>query len=241
MAQRDMLTVSNRWFAQLNASVTTGATSWILKSSGATGISAPCYVHCDAEIAKVTAIATDTPSAGLDTLTVERAQNSTTATTHDADAAVGQFYYSAYHDELAERLATIEFISNLQAGNASGIVRPPTNSLLIKEQSTPSMTVDVKAGAAYVNGQPVSVRADTTLGPFTAPSTNPRIDTIEIDQYGTVSAVTGTEAASPSAPSVTSGNLKLAEIYHTTAETSIKDANDATNGYITDSRSAAFL
>ena len=240
MAQKPQLTIANRWFAQLNAGVTSGATSWILKSSGATGITAPCFIHANGEIVKVTAIAADTPSSGLDTLTVTRAQDGTTATTHSANDYVGLFFYRAAFAELMGRIATLEQLLNSVVGNTTGIQRPPTDALAVTAESSPSMTVEIAPGAGVSSGQPIALASMATLT-FVAPSTNPRIDIIEIDQDGTVSAVTGTEAASPSAPSVTTDSIKLAEVYHRTAETSIKDTNDSTNGYITDSRSGQYL
>jgi hypothetical protein len=49
--------------------------------------------------------------------------------------------------------------------------------------------------------------------------------------------LSGVEAATPVAPKTPTNYLLLAEIYHRVAETSIKNADDTTNGYITDKRS----
>ena len=121
-------------------------------------------------------------------------------------------------------------------GRSNGIPRSSgSTELAVTAQGSPDMTVNVAIGAALIDDEVVGIIAAGTLT-FIAPVTNPRIDIITIDQDGTVAIVAGTEASSPSAPSTPSAQLKLAEVYHRTAETSIKDADDSTNGYITDSR-----
>ena len=90
-------------------------------------------------------------------------------------------------------------------------------------QSTPDMTVNVAAGALNVDGVIVSQSIQAT-GTITAPTTNPRIDRVVIDRRtGTASVITGTEAASPSAPSVTPDKIPCAQIALATSTTSIDD------------------
>jgi len=99
------------------------------------------------------------------------------------------------------------------------------------EQSTPDMTVRVDAGHVFDGSTLTEVAAQNT-GTITAPSTSDRIDRIVISNTdGTVSVITGSEAASPSAPSITSGNLPCAKVYLTPSTTEI------TNADITDERS----
>lgn len=240
MAQRPIHLVADNWFAQLNANVTSGATSWILKGAGADGLPTPSalqdiILHCGSEKALVTGIAIDTPSAGLDTLTVTRGYSGTTAAAHSENDYVGHFYYEDYHNDLARRIAMLEAWTWNRVGQANGVIRVSTTALQVTAAGTPSMTVHIAVGAAMVAGHPAALRAATTLV-FIAPSGNPRIDCVQIDQSGNIEAVTGSEAASPSAPSVDADALKICEIYHRVGETSIKDADDSTNGYITDGR-----
>lgn len=230
MAQRDIWFVSDRWYAQLNASVNDSVTSFVLKSSGATGLNFPTIIHCGSEKVLVTAIAVDTPSAGLDTLTITRGYDSTTAAIHAADDYVAQFAYDNFHNDIAERLYRLEGWCRARV-NGDGVILP---GLAVTAEGTPSMTVEISAGGATVSGQPVSSNATTLT--FIAPVTNPRIDRIVINQYGVVYTVAGTEAGSPSAPAQPTATETLALITHTVAETVIKDTNDATNGYITDAR-----
>lgn len=238
-APRKLKRSADNWYARSNAAINTSATSLVLKSSGASGLEAPCVIHESGKAEKllVTDIATDTPSAGLDTLTVSRGFGGSTAVSHASDALFMQWFYKEYPNELATKLEHCMMVIGAMKALQSGIIQTasPSTDLEVTAESTPSMTVEIATGGCVIAGEPSGLIAGTTLT-FTAPATNPRIDVVEIDRDGVVSAVTGTEAASPSAPAVTSGSLKLAEIYHTTAETSIKDADDATNGYITDAR-----
>lgn len=241
MALRPVFKVSDRWFAQLNATVDSSTTSWVLKSSGATGLPTldslnETILHCGSEKVRVSAVAVDTPSAGLDTLTVERGYGGSSAAGHAADTYVGHFYYREYHNDIVDRLQQLERFLYSRLGKQNGVIRDgATPGLQVKAEGTPSMTVDITAGAAIAAAHPVSLRADTTLT-FPAPTTNPRIDIVTIDVYGNIEAVTGTEDAAPSAPATPSDAYKLAEIYHRVGEASIKDTDDASNGYITDSR-----
>jgi hypothetical protein len=236
MAPIALKKVSDNWWATGNAAITDSAVSLVLSSSGAAGLTVPCVIHDGAEKILVTAIAEDTPSAGLDTLTIERGFGSTTAIAHLINATYQQWYYKEIPNTVSTQMESIKMILAVMLGRSNGIPRSSGSlELKVTAQGTPDMTVNVDTGAALIDEEVAGIIADATVT-FTAPVTNPRIDVIEINQDGTVSAVTGTEAASPSAPSVSSGAIKLAEVTHTTAETSIKDTDDATNGYITDSR-----
>lgn len=99
------------------------------------------------------------------------------------------------------------------------------------EQSTPDMTVRLEAGDLWDGpGNAPDVIAAQSTGTITAPSTNPRIDRVVIDTSGVVSVITGSEAASPTAPAVTSGKIPICQVALATSTTSI------TNSLITDER-----
>lgn len=95
------------------------------------------------------------------------------------------------------------------------------------QQSTPDMTVRVDAGSIYDNGtQTLTEVAGQNTATITAPSTNPRIDRVVISSStGAVSVITGTEAASPTAPAITSGNIPVAQIALTTSQSEIVNAD----------------
>jgi hypothetical protein len=189
-------------------------------------------IHCGSEKVLVTGIDGDTPTFGLDSLTVERGYAGTTAATHAADDFAALYYYEGFHNDVARRQQRLERFLIDRMGQQDGVIR---GGLAVTATGSPSMTVDISAGSAVAAGQPTALVADTTLT-FTAPVTNPRIDRVVINQLGEVSAVTGTESGSPSAPAEPADSETLALVTHTTAETSIQDSNDASNGYITDSR-----
>jgi hypothetical protein len=229
--------VTDRWYAVLNASVTSGATSWILASSGATGLNPNSIIHCESEKVLVTDIAVDTPTAGLDTLTVERGFGGTTAAAHDpaggaSNGVCANFYYKEYHEEMRARQMALEAHEWYARGAQNGIYR---NSFAAAQTDPVSLSVDVSGGGGFVSGQPIGTMT-TQQVTVVAPVTNPRIDLIYVDQLGVIAVQTGTEAASPVAPAAPTDTLGLWQIYNTTAQTSIKDTDDATNGYLTDVR-----
>ena len=96
------------------------------------------------------------------------------------------------------------------------------------------LTVDIGTGGAMVNAWPdghvAILDTATTTGTIAAPTVNPRIDLVQIDENGSVEVKTGTEAASPSAPSVDADAVSLATIELSVGGTEIANAD------ITDTR-----
>lgn len=106
--------------------------------------------------------------------------------------------------------------------------------LKVDDQASPNLTVQISRGAFLLAGVLGGITSDTaSLTGFAAPSTNPRKDIVQISTAGVISRKAGTEHASPTAPTADANNLKLAEVYNRVGQTSIKDADDASNGYIT--------
>ncbi len=98
------------------------------------------------------------------------------------------------------------------------------------EASTPDMTVLITAGKIKNGLDNISLSAQVS-GTITAPSVNPRIDRVVIDNYdGLISIITGAEAASPVAPLIIPGKTVIAQILLQTSTTAI------TNDLITDER-----
>lgn len=117
-------------------------------------------------------------------------------------------------------------------------------SLRPRAQSSPNMTIAVAAATIesffrqvyYNNAQSTYAGGNTST--MTAPTSNPRIDLVYLNSGGTLSITTGSEAASPSAPTYPdlATSVPICEIYHRVGETSIvnyedKDSNP-TEGYI---------
>lgn len=105
------------------------------------------------------------------------------------------------------------------------------------EQSTPDMTVRVDAGHIYdPDGKTLTEVAAQSTGTITAPSSNPRIDRVVVDRTaGTVSVITGSEAASPSAPAIAGDVVPIAQIALTVGMTEIANTD------ITDERNVFAL
>lgn len=102
------------------------------------------------------------------------------------------------------------------------------------QQATPNMTVLIRAGSLLNNSSLVEVAAQSTAA-FTAPSTNPRIDRIVIDQTtGAQSVIAGTPAVSPVAPAIPAGKNPCCQVLLQPSSTTI------TNSMLTDERVFGF-
>jgi len=99
---------------------------------------------------------------------------------------------------------------------------------LVEQTGTPGMQVKIRAGNLASSTQTYTIVEQLTSS-FTAPVSNPRIDVVCINSSGNVTVITGTENASPSAPSY-ANNVPLAQITLQTSTTSI------TNSMIVDVR-----
>ncbi len=101
---------------------------------------------------------------------------------------------------------------------------------------TADMTLHLNAGAIWSSGALTEKAAQTTVA-FTAPTTNPRIDRVVVDEVtGVYSIVAGTEAASPATPAIPSNKFPVCQIYFETTSTSISYAGSTTVAAITDER-----
>lgn len=92
-----------------------------------------------------------------------------------------------------------------------------------------TMQLYIEDGAYYIGTTRVLYSGGSTPT-FTAPVSNPRIDLITADSSGTIALVTGTESATPSAPSYPANKAVLAEVYHVVAETGIFDFENQQSG-----------
>ena len=98
-------------------------------------------------------------------------------------------------------------------------------------QSTPDLTLKVSPGQIYF-GTTLVEYAGGNSPSFTAPTTHPRIDILSINNSGALVRTAGDEGATPTAPDVPVGETPIAQVYNRVGQTSIKDADDSTNGYI---------
>lgn len=91
-------------------------------------------------------------------------------------------------------------------------------------QNAPDMTVALDPGH-LMNGQVLVEQASQSTAAITAPTTNPRIDRIVIDNAtGAVSVITGTEAASPTAPAIPAGHSPVAQVLLQTTTTAVSNS-----------------
>lgn len=231
MAQLTLYNQANNWITTLNTTMNDSTTTMVLTASGGTGApEVPFILSIDNERMICTARTNDT-------LTVTRGADGTSAAAHTAGAYVQVKIVASNLNDLARDIRALKRIVADMLGAGSGVVRTDAlDELKVVAQGSPNMTVSITAGAANVSGQCSAIIENTTTTAMVAPSTNPRIDVVEITQENDYNIVTGSEAASPSAPSVSANCLKLAEIYHRVGSTSIKNTDDSTNSYITDSR-----
>ena len=87
----------------------------------------------------------------------------------------------------------------------------------------------VEPGVVYVNGTEVYFAGGSTPA-VTAPSSHPRIDVLTLDNTGTLAWTTGTENASPSAPTYPANKLPICELYNVVSETALYDNANQTSG-----------
>ena len=199
---------------------------------GTTAPAVPFWIkkYNGSEQMKVTNVATDT-------FTVVRAANGTVASAHSAGDFLDIDIVAAQVTELHSADTELHALLWAMTGAADGVFRRPLPALEVVAQGTPDMTVKVQSGSGIVSATGVVLSADTNTATLVAPVSNPRIDLVQISKLNVISVKGGAEAGSPSSPTVDTDNIELAEIYHRVGETSIKDADDASNGYITDTRS----
>lgn len=121
--------------------------------------------------------------------------------------------------------------------NFTALYEGDLKPLRVTEQSSPGMTVQVASdeGRAYVNGNTPINFAGGNSPTFVEPALGgyKRIDVLSLDSTGTLNITAGTATSgSPTPPTYPADELPLAEIYLRNGMTSIKNLDDATNGYI---------
>lgn len=143
-----------------------------------------------------------------------------------------------WDDRIESALELGYSILAMAQGGTNGVLRgADSTDLKITATSPVSATVNVEAGYALINGYPFALDAQASLPSILAPITHPRIDLVQAKlEDWTIEVKTGTESASPSAPTVDADAISLAEIYTRVGMSVIKDVDDLSNGYIADIR-----
>ena len=145
---------------------------------------------------------------------------------------------NTWDDRIETALELLFLLLNQAWGGGSGVIRGAVvDDLKAEALSTPGLSVEIQPGYAFISNFPFKLAAATETVDVTAPSTNDRIDLVQASlKSWTVSIVTGTESATPIAPSPDEDCIALAQLYLRPGMASIKNADDATNGYIIDAR-----
>jgi hypothetical protein len=96
-----------------------------------------------------------------------------------------------------------------------------------------TMKLYIQDGTYFINGVRYLFTGNSTPT-VTAPVSNPRIDVLTIDSSGTLAWTTGTENASPVAPTYPSNKLSICELYNVVSETALYDNENQqpSQGYI---------
>ena len=96
-----------------------------------------------------------------------------------------------------------------------------------------TMKLYVEDGTYYIGITRVLFTGGSTPT-VTAPVSNPRIDVLTADSSGTLAWTTGTENASPVAPTYPAGKVPVCELYNVVSETALYDNENqqASQGYI---------
>lgn len=106
-----------------------------------------------------------------------------------------------------------------------------TRYLRAKAQDTPDLTLKVSPANVYFGNTLVEFAGGNSPS-FTAPTSNPRIDILSLNDTGTLIRTAGDEGVTPTAPTIPAGNIPIAQVYNRVGQTSIKDEDDSSNGYI---------
>ncbi len=106
-----------------------------------------------------------------------------------------------------------------------------SSRLLAREQDTPDLTLAVSEGELQFGSLLVSFAGGNSPS-FTAPSSNPRIDLLVMDEDGTLERVAGSENVSPVAPDLPANKIAICQVHNRTGQTKILEVDDSTHGYI---------
>lgn len=139
-----------------------------------------------------------------------------------------------------QRTRTLEaaLVASLGGGVGAGVANygPTAGGSLKATQSapTPNMTISIAPGICFYDLDLQWLEAAQTFA-FVAPVTSTRVDRIcAFPEEDTVVKVAGTEGAGT--PALPTGYVPLWLVTIRVGATSIKEADDATNGYLTDAR-----
>lgn len=101
----------------------------------------------------------------------------------------------------------------------------------------PSMSITLNSGFTWTSGATPTLTpvAAQTVGPFSKPVSNPRIDRVVLSNTGVASIVAGTENANPSPPAISANTSPVCQVRLDPSMTVIQQTN------LTDERAPSAL
>ena len=117
-----------------------------------------------------------------------------------------------------------------------GVLGEVDGALQVVPNPGEPLTVAVSPGEAAVVMRQVEVAEQSTTASIPVPTSQPRIDIVELETDGTISIRRGDEAESPVPPAPDRGTLALAYIHARPGMTAIAATDDGANGFIEDLR-----
>lgn len=145
---------------------------------------------------------------------------------------------NTWDDRIEAALELVHYLLSLAWGSGNGVIRKAsTDDLKVFATAPASLTVEVRPGYAFIAHYPYKLTATTQTAAVAAPTDYPRIDLVQARlETWDVSVKTGAPAANPVAPSPDTNCLALAQLILRPTMTTVKDADDGINAYITDAR-----
>ncbi len=143
-----------------------------------------------------------------------------------------------WDDRIEAALERVCYLLNLAWGGGDGVIRGAAESdLQVIPSATPGMSVMVQPGWAFISHLPYHLDVSVQTPAVPEPLTGVRLDLVQA-RLGTwdVSVKTGTESASPSAPTPDTDCIPLAHLFLRLGMSAINQTDDGTNGYIIDKR-----
>jgi hypothetical protein len=124
--------------------------------------------------------------------------------------------------------------SIIASSNAFSLYTPDTSfsastNVTGGSYSANTMSLYIEPGVVFVNGTRIYFTGGVTPT-ATAPSSQPRIDVLSMDNTGTLNWTTGTEASSPSVPAYPANQVPICELYNVVGETALYDQSNQQSG-----------
>jgi hypothetical protein len=165
-----------------------------------------------------------------DAWTVVRAFDGSLAQAHLDNAFVFGFTTAALFDQIWAHFQLLEKLLYKRDSNRNHVALTDNtggfNDLQVTQDTGTNMKFKVATGHAWIDSEPMGIDLVFTSSTIIAPVGNPRRDLIQGTLAGnTITVKQGTEAASPTTPTVDPGSIELAYIEFGVGHTPLVDAD----------------